>query len=112
MLAGFRTVVAKTADVFETHHVRVFLRVVFSEGAAPDFGIQIISILVIDLEKPGHVIDTRDEFAAAGKLLLHTQRLQQMFGTDLNTVAESDRFDRCVPLHVSGQNRHGIGIIQ
>ena len=52
MFAGFRTVVAKAADVFKPDHVILLFGGVLFGCPSADFGIQIISIAVTDIQKP------------------------------------------------------------
>ena len=47
-----------------------------------------------------------------GGIIVHAQPFQQPFGAHLHAVAQADGFDRCEPLHVPGQHRHGIGVIE
>ena len=42
-------------------------------GAALDLGVEVVSVLVFNLQKPAHVVDAGDELAAAFNLIFHTK---------------------------------------
>ncbi len=87
VLTGLGAVVAQPPDVFKADHVIVLFRCVFLRGALSNFRIQIVSILITDLQQPAHVVDPRNQLAAALQFIFHSQRFQQGGGTDLYAVA-------------------------
>jgi len=111
MLARFGAIVTETVDVVEAHHVVVLLLFIFCLGAAADFRVEVVAVLVLDLQQPAHVVDAGDQLLAPFKLVLHAQRLEQASGTDLDRVAQSDRLDAGMPEHVAGQHRHRVGVV-
>ena len=58
------------------------------------------------------MVDSCDLVARALKFIRHVKILKQTFKTDLNAVAKTDSLDLCVSLHVSGNDRHGVGVVQ
>ena len=58
------------------------------------------------------MVDTGDTLHASFELILHAQPAQQAFGANLHAVAQTDRFDLRVPLHIAGQHRHGVGVVE
>ena len=60
VLTGLCAVVAELVDIVEANHIVMLLSCVLLFSAALDLGIEVISILVIYLKEPCHVVDTRD----------------------------------------------------
>ncbi len=79
--------------------------------AALDFRIKIVPLKVFDFQQPGLMVDTGDLPAAVVRILVHSQILEKRAGTDLHGMAEPDRLDVGVPLHVSRKHRHWICVV-
>ena len=112
MLTGFCYIVAEIADVIEAHLVlEVGLRHLGLD-AGLDLGIQIVAVLVLDLQKPCHMVDACDQFLSAFQLVLKADAGQKILGADLHAVAEADGLHACIALHVAGQHSHGVGVVE
>ena len=112
MLARLGAVVAEVADVVEADLVLKFGIRYFGIDAGLDLGIEVVAVPVPDVKEPGHVVDAGDELLAAIELVLHADGSQQILGADLDAVAEADRPNAGVALHVAREHRHGIGVIE
>ena len=58
------------------------------------------------------MIDAGNKLLAPFKLVCHIQIVQQHFGADLYAVAQTDRLDAGVPLHITAENGHRIGVVE
>ena len=86
------------------------LALVFEQGAALDFRIQIHAVLA-HFQQPGHVVDARD-LPLYLLVIFHVQLAQQALAADLHAVAKAHGLDAGGALHGAAQHGHGIGIVQ
>ena len=63
MLTGFRAIIAQFVNVIKPHHVLVFFLVLFL-GQTAYLRIHILSVLVLDFQKPCHMVDTGNQLTA------------------------------------------------
>ena len=112
VLARLGAVIAEAADILVAHHILVLFRGVFLRGTAADLGIQVVAVPVRDLQEPRHVVDAGDELAAALELILHAETLQQVARAGLHAVAEADGLHIRVALHIAGEHRHRVRVVE
>ena len=113
MLTGLCAVVAKMTDVLITYHILMFLTgCILLLCNSANLRIQIVSVFVMDLKKPCHVVDTCDQLGTSLKLVFHSHSLKKLLRADLNAVAETYCTDLCETLHIAGKHCHRIGVVQ
>ena len=113
VLTGLCAVVAKMTDVLITYHILMFLTgCILLLCNSADLRVQVVSIFVMDLKKPCHVVDTCDQLGTSLKLVFHSHSLKKLLGADLNTVAKTYCTNLCETLHITGEHCHRIGVIQ
>ena len=80
VLAGLRAVVAEALDIIEAYHIAVLLFGVVGckcggvdfSSSAPDFGVEVVAVLIVDFEQPRHMVDTCNKVVSAFDLVIHT----------------------------------------
>ena len=113
VLTGLCAIVSKMTDILITHHVLMLLTGgILLLGNSADLRIQIISVLVVDLKEPRHVVDTCDQLSTSLNLVFHSHSLKKLLGTYLYAVAETYRADLCETLHIAGKHCHRVGVVQ
>ena len=112
VLAGLCYIVAEIADIVKAHLVLEIGLRHLSLDAGLDLGIEVVAVLVLDLQKPCHMVDACDQFLSAFQLVLKADAGQQILGADLHAVAQTDGLDAGIALHVAGEHSHRIGVIE
>ena len=113
VLTGLCTIVSKMTDILITHHVLMLLTGgILLLGNSADLRIQIISVFVVDLKEPCHVVDTCDQLCTSLNLVFHSHSLKKLLGADLNAVTEAYSTDLCKTLHIAGKHCHRVGVVQ
>ena len=78
VLAGLCAVICKVFDLFKTNHVVMFLCCIHLCCSSADLRIQIIAVLILDVQQPCHMVDTRNGLHTAFQLVLHIQLFKQL----------------------------------
>ena len=113
VLTGLCAVVSKMTDVLVTYHILMLLAGgILLLGDSADLRVQVVSVFVMDLKKPCHVVDTCDQLGTSLKLVFHSHSLKKFLGADLNAVAETYGADLCETLHIAGEHCHRVGVVQ
>ena len=113
VLTGLCTIVSKMTDILITHHVLMLLTGgILLLGNSADLRIQIISVFVVDLKEPCHVVDTCDQLCTSLNLVFHSHSLKKLLGADLNAVTKAYGTDLCETLHIAGKHCHRVGVVQ
>ena len=58
------------------------------------------------------MVDAGDEIPHPFDPVLHADRAEQRGGTDLDAVAQADRADARIALHIAGKDGHGIRVVE
>ena len=112
MFAGFGAIISKMFDILKTHHIVMFFSCILLCCPSADLRVQVVAVFVMQFQQPSHMIDTGDQFSSAFQLVFHAQFFQQFLRTYLYAVAQTYGTDLCVSLHIAGQHRHRVSVVQ
>ena len=113
MLTRLCAVVAEAADVFQSDKIIEFFGRIFENFicTAADLGIEVVAVGILDLKQECHMVDARDLFLD-GTLRLESDFLEKSVRADLNAMAKTYGLNGGVSLHKSGEDRHGVGVVE
>ena len=112
MFAGLGAVISQMFDVLKTHHIVMFFSCILLCCPSADLRVQVVAVFVMQFQQPSHMIDTGDQFSSAFQLVFHPQFFQQFLRTYLYAMAQTYGTDLCVSLHIAGQHRHRVGVVE
>ena len=101
MLGGFGTVVAEILDVLKTYLVAAVGICDLGIDTALDLGVEVNTVLVSDIKKPSHVVDTCDDGLVLIELVAHIDGLEEAEHAGLNAVAKTYGLNTGVALNVA-----------
>ncbi len=113
MLAGLGAVVAETVAVEEAHLIGKVAGIgQLLLHAAAHLGVDVHAVLVPQVKKPRHVVDTRNGLLVTLDVLVHAHLAEDGLGADLHRVAETHRLGENKALHIARKHGHGVGVIE